>query len=227
MTYTPTPRTTVRRLPKRASYDQALVYSILDEGLVCHVGFIHEGQPVVIPTAYGRVDDLLYLHGSPASRMLRQLKQGIKVCITVTLIDGLVLARSAFHHSLNYRSVVIFGTASQVESPAEKEAALKAFTDHVIPGRWDGLRPIHPQEIAGTLVLALPLEEVSAKLRSGPPVDEEADQAWPVWAGVLPLVHQPQAPIPDPKQNGAHPTPDYLLNYQRGSRPESGPSPLS
>ncbi len=197
--FTPTPRTTVKRLPKRAEYDRKIVYEILDEGLVCHVGFAVEGQPYVIPTAYGRVEDKLYIHGSPASRMLRTLQGGISVCITVTLLDGLVLARSAFHHSMNYRSVVIFGTAEVVSDAKEKLKALHAFTEHIIPGRWEKIRQPNPSELAGTLVLSVPLVEVSAKVRTGPPIDDEDDYSLPVWAGEIPLRLVADMPINDPR----------------------------
>src|SRR5215468_8270802 len=162
--FTPTERTQVKRLPKRGKYDAETVYKILDEAFVCHVGFVADGQPYVIPTNFGRVGDTLYLHGSAASRMLRTLSQGIPVCVTVTLIDGLVLARSAFHHSVNYRSVVLLGTARAVTDPDEKLAALHAFTEQIVPGRWDEIRPPTPQELKATSVLCLPLEEASAKV---------------------------------------------------------------
>jgi uncharacterized protein len=195
----PTSRTCIRRLSDRGTYEREVIYSILDEGLICHVGFVQAGQPFVIPTAYGRMGDRLYIHGSPASRMLRTLWQGVEVCVTVTLLDGLVLARSAFHHSMNYRSVVVFGTAVVVEDLEEKRIALKAFTEHVIPNRWAEVRIPTPQEVAGTLVLSLPLDEASAKIRSGPPKDDEADYSLPIWAGELPLKTVADAPIPDPR----------------------------
>jgi nitroimidazol reductase NimA-like FMN-containing flavoprotein (pyridoxamine 5'-phosphate oxidase superfamily) len=186
-TYTPTSRTKVRRLQKRAVYDKARVHEILDEGFLCHVGFTQDGQPFVIPTLYARADELLYMHGSGASRMLKTLAQGIDVCVTVTLVDGYVLARSAFHHSMNYRSVAVLGRARLVDDPAEKLAALRLITDHVVPGRWDEVREPNELELRQTLVLALPLEEVSAKVRVGPPVDDEEDYTLPVWAGVVPI----------------------------------------
>jgi nitroimidazol reductase NimA-like FMN-containing flavoprotein (pyridoxamine 5'-phosphate oxidase superfamily) len=155
--FTPTPRTTIKRIPKRGQYEREIVYQILDEGLVCHIGFVVDDQPYVIPTAYGRVGEKLYIHGSPASRMLRTLKESINVCITVTLVDGLVLARSAFHHSMNYRSVVVFGKASVVQDAEEKLEALYAFCEHVVPGRWESVRQPSPNELAGTLVLSVPL----------------------------------------------------------------------
>jgi nitroimidazol reductase NimA-like FMN-containing flavoprotein (pyridoxamine 5'-phosphate oxidase superfamily) len=174
-----------------------------------------EGQPYVIPTGYGRAGDTLYLHGSAASRMLRTLSEGLKVCVTVTLLDGLVLARSAFHHSMNYRSVVILGTARLVEDPEEKLKALRAFTEHVVPRRWEEIRWPNEQEFRATTVLALPLEEVSAKIRSGPPVDEEDDYALSVWAGVLPLKLTRQEPVTDPRLKSGAAVPDYIRNYSR------------
>ncbi len=195
--FTPTPRSQVRRVRKRGTYDCETVYQILDEAKVCHVGFAVEGKPFVIPTAYGRVDDHLYIHGSPASRMLRTLQGGIEMCVTVTLLDGLVLARSAFHHSMNYRSVVIFGMASVVEDEMAKLAALQAFTEQIVPGRWSQIRPPTPKELAATLVLSIPLVEVSAKVRTGPPIDDEADYSLPVWAGVIPLKLVEGESIPD------------------------------
>ena len=210
-----TPRTQIKRLPQRGDYDRSLAYQILDEGLICHVGFAVDGQPFVIPTAYGRVDDRLYIHGSPASRMLRSLQQGIEVCLTVTLLDGLVLARSAFHHSMNYRSIVVFGTATKVDSPAEKTTALEAFTNHVVPDRWAAVRSPSPQELSGTLVLALPLHEASVKLRSGAPLDDEPDYALPVWAGELPLRVVAGEPIADPRLDGAIEVPESVRHYRR------------
>jgi uncharacterized protein len=209
----PTQRTTIKRLPDRGSYERTDVEKILDEGLVCQVGFAIDGQPYIIPTAYGRVGDRLYIHGSPASRMLRSLKGGINVCISVTLLDGLVLARSAFHHSMNYRSVVLFGTATLVNDADEKLDALRAFTDHVVPGRWDDVRPPTPQELAGTLVLSLPLTEASAKIRTGPPHDDEADYAIPAWAGEIPLRLMPLTPVPDPQLAADIAIPDYVQHY--------------
>jgi uncharacterized protein len=210
-----TPRTQVKRRSQRGNYDRPVIHQILDEGLICHVGFIVEGQPFVIPTAYGRIDDQIYIHGSPMSRMLRSLQQGIEVCITVTLLDGLVLARSAFHHSMNYRSVVIFGTARLVETPVEKMAALKAFTEHIIRDRWSEVRPPTAPELTGTLVLALSLEEASAKVRTGPPVDDEADYALPVWAGELPLRLVADTPVNDPRMVPVVALPDYIQRYDR------------
>lgn len=196
-TYTPTDRTQVKRLPKRAVYDQAQVHAILDEGFICHVGFAVDGQPYVIPTGYARSGDRLYIHGSAASRMLRALGQGVQVCVTVTLVDGLVLARSAFHHSMNYRSVLVLGQARVVTDPEEKMAALALFTNHIVPGRWDEVRLPNEQEMKSTTVLALALDEVSAKVRTGGPIDDEEDYAWPVWAGVVPLRIEAGDPLPD------------------------------
>ena len=192
-----TARTRLRRLPARGVFDRAAVYRILDEAFVCHLAFVVEGQPYAIPTGYARLGDRVYLHGSSASRMVRQLSTGIEVCLTVTLVDGLVLARSAFHHSMNYRSVMVLGTARQVEDRDEKLVALRAFTNHVVPGRWSALRPITEQELKGTAVLALPIAEASAKVRTGPPLDDEADRSWPVWAGVIPLRSVPGEPVAD------------------------------
>jgi uncharacterized protein len=208
-------RNTVKRSPKRGNYDRELIYRILDEGLVCHVGFVVEGQPFVIPTAYGRVADKFYIHGSPASRMLKNLLDGIEVCVTVTLIDGLVLARSAFHHSINYRSVMIFGRATKVEDEAEKLDALQAFTDNIITQRWTEVRSPNEAEMLGTLVLALPIDEASAKMRSGDPLDDEADYQLPVWAGQIPLQLVAKTPIPDSRLAEDITIPDNVLNYSR------------
>jgi uncharacterized protein len=210
----PSARTQVKRLPDRGAYDRKTIYRILDDAFVCHVGFVVEGQPYVIPTNYGRSGDVLYVHGSPASRMLRTLSGGVSVCVTVTLIDGLVLARSGFHSSVNYRSVVILGRAVLVEDAAEKEAALAAFSEHVLRGRWKEIRPPTDAELKGTTVLALPLEEASAKIRTGPPKDDEADYALPVWAGVLPLRVVAEEPIPDPRLTPGIPVPAYVRAHR-------------
>jgi hypothetical protein len=183
----PTERTEVRRLPTRGVYDKAQIYAILDEGFVCHVGFVVRGQPYTMPTGYARSGDCVYIHGSAASRLGRTLDDGIDVCLTVTLVDGFVLARSAFHHSLNYRSAVVLGRAQPVTDAQEKIAALRCFTNHVVPGRWEEVRAPNEQELKATAVLILPLEEASAKVRTGPPIDDDADYAWPVWAGVVPV----------------------------------------
>jgi len=210
-----TSRTTLRRLPDRGRFQRAEVNAILDEGLLCHVGFALEGQPFVIPTIHARVGDVLYVHGSAASRMLRTLSGGVPVCLTVTLLDGLVLARSAFHHSMNYRSVVVLGTAVEVTEAAEKDAALTAIVEHVLRGRSAQVRPPSPLELKATSVLRLPIEEASAKVRSGPPVDDAEDMTWPVWAGVLPLSLVPGAPIEDPKLMPDMPLPSNVSAYTR------------
>jgi uncharacterized protein len=220
--FAPTERTTLKRLPQRGSYDREVVYSILDEGFVCHVGFAVDGQPFVIPTAYGRIGDTLYLHGSAASRALRGLSGGIPVCVTVTLVDGLVLARSAFHHSINYRSVVILGAATMVAAAEQKMTALRAFTEHVIPGRWDDVREPNEQELKGTSVLALPLLEVSAKVRTGPPKDDEEDMAIPVWAGELPLRITAGSPVDDPQLSAGVSPPAYVTSYSRHAQTTNG-----
>jgi nitroimidazol reductase NimA-like FMN-containing flavoprotein (pyridoxamine 5'-phosphate oxidase superfamily) len=211
-----TERTKLKRLPKRGSYDHAVVYGILDEGFVCHVAFTIEGRPVVIPTGYARLDGRLYIHGSQASRMLRTLANGVDVCVAVTLIDGLVLARSAFHHSINYRSVVIFGRAELVEDDEQKLTALVAFSEHVVPGRWDDVREPTQQEMKATTVLALELSEVSAKVRTGPPIDDEEDYSLPVWAGVIPLKMVAGAAVNDPRLPEGVEPPRYATNYKRG-----------
>ena len=210
---TPTQRTQIKRLPKRANYETQTIYNILDEALICHIGFTVNNQPYIIPTTYGRVEDKLYIHGSPASRMLRSLNQGIEVCVTVTLLDGLVLARSAFHHSMNYRSVVIFGTATLINNTEEKMEALRAFTEHIIPKRWQEIRQPSKQELQGTMVLSLPLTEASAKVRTGNPVDDEPDYDLPVWAGVLPLQIVPGKAIADDRLIEGIEIPDYIQNY--------------
>jgi uncharacterized protein len=216
--FSPTSRTTLRRLPKRGSFGRETVNGILDEGFVCHVGFVVEGQPFVIPTAYGRAGDVLYLHGARASRMQKALATGCEVCVTVTLVDGLVLARSAFHHSINYRSVVVFGRARVVESAAEKNAALEAFTEHVMPGRWADVRWPNAQELAATTVLAIQLSEASAKVRTGPPIDDEEDYQLPVWAGVLPLFVEPGAPEADPRLPAGTDVPGYVEQFDLAER---------
>ena len=215
--FAPTERTTLKRLPKRGEYDRKHVYAILDEAFICHVGFVVEGRPVVIPTGYGRMNDVLYIHGSAASRMLRTLSDGIDVCVTVTLIDGLVLARSAFHHSFNYRSVVVFGKARVVTDKAEKMAALRAFTEHVIAERWDDVREPNESELKATTVLALPLVEASAKIRTGPPIDDEEDHALPVWAGVLPLRLKTGEPVDDERLRPGLVVPRYVREYRRAN----------
>ena len=214
-TFAPTDRTTLKRLPKRGNFDRDAVYKILDEAFVCHVGFIVDGRPVVIPTAYGRVGDRFYIHGSAASRMLRAVEEGVDICVTVTLVDGLVLARSAFHHSINYRSVVMFGRASVVEDPHEKFEALRSFTQHVVPGRWADVREPNDSELKATIVLYLPLMEASAKVRTGPPIDDEADYAIPVWAGEIPLRLVAGIPVADARSSPGIDPPEYVRAYNR------------
>jgi len=215
MTLLQTERTKLKRLPKRGHFDRETVYGILDEGFICHVGFAPQGQPFVIPTGYARVDDKLYIHGSQASRMLRTLSGGVDACVTVTIVDGLVLARSAFHHSMNYRSVVIFGRARIVEDREEKMAALVALSEHIVRGRWADVREPNEEEFIKTTVLELPLVEASAKIRTGPPLDDEEDYALPMWAGVIPLSLQAGEPIKDPRLPDGIEVPEYALNYRR------------
>jgi nitroimidazol reductase NimA-like FMN-containing flavoprotein (pyridoxamine 5'-phosphate oxidase superfamily) len=208
-------RTRVVREPQRAVYDRETVYRILDEGFICHVGFVHDHQPFVIPTSYGRNDATLYIHGSSASRMLRNMKEGVPVCVTVTLLDGLVLARSVFNHSMNYRSVVILGKATLVEDHEEKLAALRVLAEHILPGRWDDARQPNEQELKATSVLRLPIEEFSAKVRTGPPVDDEEDYSFPTWAGVIPLEMRIGESINDPRLDPAREVPQYVRDYSR------------
>ena len=215
MTFIQTERTKLKRLPKRGYFDRETVYGILDEGFICHVGFAPEGQPFVIPTGYARAEDKLYIHGSQASRMLRTLSGGVDACVTVTIIDGLVLARSAFHHSMNYRSVVVFGRAMLVEDREEKYAALLALSEHIVRGRWADVREPTEQELIQTTVLSLPLTEASAKIRTGPPLDDEEDYAMNVWAGVVPLKLVAGEPIKDPRLPEGIEVPQYALNYTR------------
>jgi nitroimidazol reductase NimA-like FMN-containing flavoprotein (pyridoxamine 5'-phosphate oxidase superfamily) len=213
--YTPTLRTRLVREAERAVYDRETAYRILDEGFLCHVGFVVDGQPFVIPTSYGRKDDNLYVHGSAASRMLRQMKEGIPVCITVTLLDGLVLARSIFNHSMNYRSVVVLGKATLVDNPEEKLEALRLLSEHIIPGRWADSRQPNERELKATSVLRVPIEEFSAKVRVGPVIDDEEDYSFPTWAGVVPLEMTVGAPIDDSRLDTKIGVPDYLRQYSR------------
>jgi uncharacterized protein len=212
----PTPRTRVTRESDRGVYDRDTVNRILDEGFLCHVGFVVDGQPYVIPTSYGRNGDVLYIHGSAASRMLRNLDRGIPVCVTVTLLDGLVLARSVFNHSMNYRSVVILGTATLISNPEEKLAALLALSEHILPGRWNDSRQPNDKELKATSVLRIPIEEFSAKVRVGPPIDDEPDYTFPTWAGVIPLDTTVGTPIRD--ERCQRELPEYLRDYSRKSK---------
>jgi len=211
----PTGRTRVKRLAARGKYERDPINAILDEAMICHVGFVVDGQPYVIPTGFARIENDLYIHGSAASRMLRNIAQGIDICVTATLLDGLVLARSAFHHSMNYRSVVILGKATLVEDDQEKNKALEAFTEHIIPGRWPEVRWPTDPEIKATSVLKLPIEEASAKIRTGDPKDDEEDYAMNVWAGVLPFDLSPGAPIADKRLDSSISTPKYVREYSR------------
>src|SRR6202142_2000083 len=211
----PSARTRLVREPDRAVYDRAAAYQILDEGFICHVGFVVEGQPFVIPTGYGRVGDNLYIHGSAASRMLRRVDEGVAVCITVTLLDGLVLARSIFNHSMNYRSVVILGTAVAVTDPKEKLEALRLLSEHILPGRWAESCQPNEKELKATLVMRLPIEEFSAKVRKGPPIDDEEDYAFPTWAGVIPLEIVAGKPVNDPRLDPACEAQAYASAYSR------------
>ena len=212
----PSPRTRVRRLPKRGVYDREQVEAVLDAGLVAHLGFEHDGQPYVIPTLHARVGDQVYVHGSAASRTLRELTAGIPACLTVTLVDGIVLARSVFEHSMNYRSVVVLGTAVAVTEPEEKLTALEAFTEKLVPGRWAEARSPNRTELKATSVLRLPLDEASAKVRTGGPDDADTpDAELDVWAGHLPLVVRALDPVPDPALRPGIPVPDALRDYRR------------
>lgn len=211
----PSERTRVKRLPERGAYDKETVYSILDEGLVCHVGIAVENQPFVMPMAYARSGDTLLLHGSGGSRLMRALETGAEVCVTVTHLDGLVLARSAFHHSMNYRSVVIFGTASAIDDEDAKLAAFREFFEHVVSGRWDDVRQLNRKELAQTALVEIPLDEVSAKIRTGAPGDEKEDYDLPVWAGLIPFELSPQPPVADPALSDDIEPPDSLETYSR------------
>lgn len=212
---TRTERTKIRRIPKRGVYDREEIYQILDEGFICHIGFTVNDKPFVIPTGYARAGDQLLIHGSSASRMMRSLAEEIDVCVTVTLIDGLVLARSAFHHSVNYRSVVIFGRAKFIADETEKREALRAFTEHIVPDRWDDIREPNQNELKATTVLSLPIEEASAKVRTGGPVDDDEDYELNVWAGVIPLKITAGAAENDTKLKSGIAVPDHVLNYKR------------
>jgi uncharacterized protein len=209
----PTTRTTVKRHPERGDYDRDVIDAILDEALMCHLGFVVDGQPFVIPTIHARDGDILYIHGSPGSRMLRTAKTGVDICVTATLLDGLVLARSVYNHSMNYRSVVVLGRAHEVTDPDEKLRAMQCVVEHVVKGRWNDARQPNEGELKGTTILSLPLDEASAKIRSGPPVDDEDDLALPVWAGIVPLRLEPSEPTAADGVDG--PPPPYASAYGR------------
>jgi uncharacterized protein len=211
--YQPTQRTSLRRLPERARYDAETVHSILDEGFICHVALVVDGQPYALPTGYARIGETLYLHGSTGSRL--GLRPGMDVCVTVTLLDGIVLARSAFHHSFQYRSVMVLGRTQLVTDPSEKDAALEALVEHFVPGRTADARAGTRREVAATAVLAVPLEEVSAKVRTGDPKDDEEDYALPVWAGILPLAIVPGDPVPDSRLDPGIAVPAYVKDWHR------------
>lgn len=225
--FPPTERTTLGRRPKRGSYDRRTVEQILDEALICHLGFAVDGQPYVIPTIHARCGDRLYVHGSAASRMLRTLKQGVPMCVTATLLDGLVLARSAFHHSMNYRSVVVLGVATEVDGTSEKKAALEALVEHVVPGRVQQVRPPTESELLATMVLSIPLQEVSAKIRTGPPIDDEPDYGWPCWAGEIPLRLTAFPPVSDSRLDPSVHAPGWAKNYRRAGVPPSQAEPIA
>jgi nitroimidazol reductase NimA-like FMN-containing flavoprotein (pyridoxamine 5'-phosphate oxidase superfamily) len=213
--YQITDDTKLHRLPERGHYDRDTVHAILDEGIVAHVGLMANGRPVVIPMVYGREGDILYIHGSAASRLLRQGKAGNQLCVTVTLVDGLVLARSPFHHSVNFRSVVVMGAGTFVDDPLDKHRILDLITEHVVPGRIEGVRSHTEKELRATLVLALPINEASAKLRSGPPVDDDEDYVLDHWAGVIPLGVSVGDPIPDPRLTPGIELPDHVSEWSR------------
>lgn len=210
-----TSKTKIKRLPIRGNYDQETIYQIIDEALICHVGIVQDGEPFVIPTIHARMGNELILHGAPASRLLKNSGEGHSVCITITHVDGLVLARSAFHHSMNYRSVVIFGKGRVIDDPEEKEKAFNTLVEHIVPGRTKDARKPNEKEIKGTTVVAVPINEASAKIRTGPPVDDEEDLLLPIWAGVLPLTLTPQQPIADKYVLEGVELPNYVINYQR------------
>jgi nitroimidazol reductase NimA-like FMN-containing flavoprotein (pyridoxamine 5'-phosphate oxidase superfamily) len=213
----PTPRTTLGRLRERGAHDRETIDAILDEGMVCHVAFVVDGHPLVIPTAYARLDDQLIVHGAASGRMMRTLASGAEVCITVTLLDGLVLARSAFHHSMNYRSVMIFGRGTPIEEPEAKRRALDAIVEHLVPGRTEDARGASDPEMEVTSVVAFSLDEASAKIRTGPPKDSQADMTLDVWAGVIPLRQQPLPGEPDPLMASGQKLPSYVAGYRRPS----------
>lgn len=207
----PTKRAQLRRYPNRGSHEPEVIHSILDEAFLAHIGFQVDGQPFVIPTLFGREAEKLYLHGSSVSRMLRELETGVPACVTVTLVDGMVLARSGFHHSMNYRSVVAFGMARKISEPEEKRQALRIISEHLMAGRWDDVRGPNEKELNATAVIEFSIEEASAKIRRGPPLDDEEDYALPIWAGVLPLTLEAKTPIPDSRLPDGVQAPEYVL----------------
>jgi uncharacterized protein len=213
-----TEKTKIKRKPERGTYDREFIYSVLDEAFVCHIAFVVDGQPFVVPTNYVRVGDKLFLHGSTASRMMRTLASGAPFCLSVTLLDGIVFAPTASGHAVNYRSVVVMGKAEPVEDPKAKVAAMRDFVNHVIRGRFDQVKPPTEQEMKGTMILSVPLVEVSAKTRTGPAIDDDPDYDVPVWTGVVPMKWTAQTPIPDPRGNPNIPVPAEALNYARTSR---------
>ena len=215
MTDAPTPRTQVKRLPERGVYEREAIDAILDEALFCHLAWVQDGSPRVIPTIHARSGDELYVHGSQASRTLRATREGAEVCVVVTLLDGLVLARSAFHHSMNYRSVVVYGRARELTDPEEKWAAQQALVDHVVRGRSSDVRMPNERELQQTMILALPLDEASAKVRTGPPKDDEEDYELPIWAGVLPLALHTGEVVPDPRLQEGLGAPENVRDYRR------------
>jgi nitroimidazol reductase NimA-like FMN-containing flavoprotein (pyridoxamine 5'-phosphate oxidase superfamily) len=222
MTEPSSERVRVRRLPERGAYDREALDAIVDEALICHVGFIDDGEPYVIPTILARDGDLIYLHGSPASRMLRLLKQGTRVSINLTIVDGIVAARSVFHHSMNYRSAVVFGTPRIVDDDEERLRAMELITEHVLPGRWSEARHPSAVESKGTLLVAVPIDEFSVKTRTGPPGDDEADYGLPIWAGVIPLSMTAGAPEPDPRLGAGIDVAESVARYVHSSPPRSG-----
>lgn len=214
-TFKKTNRNRVKRRPKRGSYDRSVIYKIIDEALICHVGFVQDDQPFVIPTIHARIDDNIILHGSRVSRFLKHIGSGNEVCVTITILDGIVLARSVFHHSMNYRSVVLFGKGKTIEAKEDKLKALDAVTGHIMPGRWHDARRPNRKELNATTVVAIPIEEASAKIRTGPPVDDLEDYELPIWAGVLPIRQKAASPEKDPKLSSTVAVPDYVINYGR------------
>jgi len=213
--FTKTNQNRIKRLPERGHYDRETIYRILDEALICHVGFAEEGQPYVIPINFARVEDSIVLHGAKASRLLKHVEAGHPVCVEATIVDGLVLARSVFHHSVNYRSVVLFGKGCAVEDEQEKLSALRAITEHLVPGRWQEARLPNRKEMNATRVVSIKIDEASAKVRMGPPVDDQEDYDLPVWAGVLPLQEIPLSPIRDEVLPEEISLPEYIAGYSR------------